>query len=335
MSACDLDAEGRVKSAAGVFASDGPGLRAKAEALYQATGGRYVEPLAPVAPQDAARALHELGVYAIELELQNEELRQRQAELDASRAHFVDFYDLAPVGYLTVSEAGLVVAANLTMATMLGLPRAMLPGTAMSQLIVAEDQGAYYLLRQQALSTGRDDACELRLRRADGTPLWVAFVAGVAHEPDGTVVLRCVLRDISERRLADEAHARLTRLYAARSECSDAILRCRSEAELFPAVCQAAARSGGFGLAWVGMVDAGSGQVRVVASSRDHDEYLSGLQVSVNAADPYGGGPTGTAIREGVPSWFDDFPGDPAAAPWRARATRAGWRAAAGSPGKS
>ncbi len=326
MSASDLDAEGRVKSAMDAFAGDAPGLRAKAEALYQARGRQVIAPL------DATHALHELGVYAIELELQNEELRQRQAEVDASRAHFVDLYDFAPIGYVTVSEAGLVVRANLTMATMLGRPRAGLLGKPMSQVIVATDRDAYYLLRARVLSTGRDDACELRLRRADGTPLWVAFVAGVAHEPDGTVVLRCVLRDISERRLADEAHARLTRLYAARSECSDAILRCRSEAELFPAVCQAAARSGGFGLAWVGMVDAGSGQVRVVASSRDHDEYLSGLQVSVNAADLYGGGPTGTAIREGVPSWFDDFPGDPAAAPWRARATRAGWRAAAGLP---
>ena len=332
MSDGERDAGDGVRLAAGAFASFAPGLRAKAEALYQSTGGKYVEPLAPLAHMDAARALHELGVYAIELELQNEELRQQQAELDASRALFVDFYDLAPVGYLTVSESGLIVAGNLTMAAMLGLPRSVLPGTAMSQIIMSADQDAYYLLRKRVLATGRDDACELRLRRADGTPLWVGFAAVLGHEPDGTVVLRCVLRDLAEVKGAAEAHARLTRLYAARSECSAATLRCRSEAELFPAVCDAAARYGGFALAWVGMVDEASGQVRVVASSLDEGGYLTGLHISVNPADPRSGGPTGTAIREGVPSWFNDFPGDPASAPWRERVTRAGWRAAEGLP---
>ena len=332
MNESDGDSGGGAQSAAGAFASDAPGLRAKAEALYQSTGGKYVEPLAPVAALEATRALHELGVYAIELELQNEELRQRQAELDASRAHFVDFYDLAPVGYLTVSESGLIVRANLTMAAMLGLPRAVLPGTAMSQIIMPADQDAYHLLRTRVLSTGRDDIRELRLRRADGTPLWVGFATVSGHEPDGTAVLRCVLRDVSELKRAEEAHRRLARLYAARSECADAILRCQSEAELFPAVCEAAARYGGFALVWVGMTDEATGQVRAVASSLDEGGYLSGLQISVKKDDPHSRGPTGTAIREGVPTWFDDLPGDAASAPWRERITRAGWSASASLP---
>lgn len=60
----------------------------------------------------------------IELELQNEELRQPQEALEVAQEHYIDLYDFAPVGYLSVSKAGLILKANLTAATLLGLPRA-------------------------------------------------------------------------------------------------------------------------------------------------------------------------------------------------------------------
>jgi len=67
-----------------------------------------------------AELIHELRVHQIELEMQNEELRRAQAELDASWARYFDLYDLAPAGYFTLSEEGLILEANLTAATLLG-----------------------------------------------------------------------------------------------------------------------------------------------------------------------------------------------------------------------
>jgi len=69
---------------------------------------------------DLEKTIHELGVYQIELEMQNEELRQAQVSLGASRAKYSDLYDFAPVGYLTFDKNGVVIEANLTGCRMLG-----------------------------------------------------------------------------------------------------------------------------------------------------------------------------------------------------------------------
>jgi PAS domain-containing protein len=72
---------------------------------------------------DALRMLHELQVHQIELELQNDELENTQNELKTSRDSYFDLYDLAPVGYLTLSVRGLILKANLATAAMFGMAR--------------------------------------------------------------------------------------------------------------------------------------------------------------------------------------------------------------------
>ena len=70
------------------------------------------DPLNILSPEQIKVMLHELHVHQIELETQNEELRRAQLELDASRARYFDLYDLAPVGYCTVSAQGLLLQTS-------------------------------------------------------------------------------------------------------------------------------------------------------------------------------------------------------------------------------
>ncbi len=102
-------------------------------------------------------------MHQIELEMQNEELRRPQAELDAARARYFDLYDLAPVGYCTLSEKGLILEANLTAATLLGVARGALVKQPISRFILKEDQDIYYLHRKQLFETGEPQTCELRI----------------------------------------------------------------------------------------------------------------------------------------------------------------------------
>ena len=115
--------------------------------------------------------LHELQVHKIELEMQNEELRRAQSELEASQARYFDLYDLAPVGYFTLSERGMVLSANLTAAGLLGVARGTLVGQHLSRFVFEADQACYFRHKKRLLETRTSQMSNLRLLTSDGTPL--------------------------------------------------------------------------------------------------------------------------------------------------------------------
>ena len=180
-------------------------LRRRAEAIAQVKAAQSPENREALLPEKARQTLHELRVHQIELAMQNEELRRAQVELEASRARYFDFYDLAPVGFFTVSEKGLILEANLTAATMLGVARDALVKQSISRFIFKKDQNRYYLYRKQLFETGAPQACDLRMRRRDGTQFWAHLTATAAQDAGGAPVSCVVLSDITERKQAEEA----------------------------------------------------------------------------------------------------------------------------------
>ncbi len=183
---------------------DAAGLRQRAEEIARKKTSDLPENLADLSPAETRRALHELRVHQIELEMQNEELRRAQAELDAERARYFDLYDLAPVGYCTLSEQGLVLKANLTAATLLGVARGMMVSQPFSQFILREDQDRYYRHRKKLFQTSEPQTDELRLRKADGTAFWARLEAVVAQDADGARACRVVLSDVSATKQLEE-----------------------------------------------------------------------------------------------------------------------------------
>src|SRR5216117_2850002 len=162
-------------------------------------------------PDDARRVFHELRVHQIELEMQNEELRRTQVELEAAWVRYFDLYDLAPVGYFTFSEQGLILQANLTAATLLGVARGDLVKLPVSRFILREDQDTFYRHRRKLFETGKPQACELRLVRKDGVEFWARLETTSVQDPDGAAVARAVVSDITERKRAEEERQQHTR----------------------------------------------------------------------------------------------------------------------------
>ncbi len=176
-------------------------LRQRAEALFNSSAAA-AEPVSSLA--EANLLLHELRVHQIELEMQSDELRRTQAELDASRAHYFELYDLAPVSYLTIGKPGLILEANLTAAALLGVTRGALVKQPFSRFVLKADQDLYFRHRQQLLATGEPQTCELRMVKADGTAVWAQLTGTAGHDADGKPLCCIVLSDISERQRAAE-----------------------------------------------------------------------------------------------------------------------------------
>ena len=184
---------------------DAAELRRRAEEITSEKAARSQVNPDTLSSDEIQRKIHELQVHQIELELQNEELRRTQEELDAARARYFDLFDLAPAGYVTIDAKGLIREANLTAATLLGESRSALVKHPISRFIFNEDQDIYYLIRKQLFETGKPRAHELRLAKRDGTVFWVYMETSVAHDADRTLVSRVVLTDITERKQIEEA----------------------------------------------------------------------------------------------------------------------------------
>ena len=158
-----------------------------------------------LSPEEIQKTFHELLVHQIELEMQNEELRRAQTKLDVAQAHHFDFYNLAPVGYCTISEKGLIMEANFPAASFLSLARDELINQPLTNFVHQQDQDLYYLFRKKILGFDTPQSCELRVVRKDGTVLWVLLHAIAAQDVDGAPVCRIVLSDITDRKRVEDS----------------------------------------------------------------------------------------------------------------------------------
>ncbi|MFH1983342.1 MAG: PAS domain-containing protein [Pseudomonadota bacterium] len=203
-------------------------LRRRAEEIIREKAAQSPEDLEALSPEKMREMLHELRVHQIELDMQNEELRRAQVDLEATRQRYFDLYDLAPVGYCTISEKGLILEANLTAATLLSVSRSALVKQPLTRFILSEDQDIYYRHRKQLFETGEPQACELRMVQQDGTFFWVHLAATAAQEADGESICRVVMSDITDRKRSEKERELLI------SELTDAMRQVKKLSGLLP-----------------------------------------------------------------------------------------------------
>ncbi len=155
-------------------------------------------------PRSAEEMLHELQVHHIELEMQNEELRRAQLALEVARDRYVDLYEFAPVGYLTLSHESQINTINLTGASMLGEERQKLFHRSFSRLIVPEHHSRWQIFFVGAMGTMDKQTCALTLQHKDGKRLDVRLDSLLITTEDGKTELRIALTDISEQKRLDK-----------------------------------------------------------------------------------------------------------------------------------
>ncbi len=147
--------------------------------------------------------LEDLSNKKIELEIQNDELLASQEQVDLTRARYFDLYELAPVGYCTVSEKGLILEANLKAASLLGLTKTALIKLPFSFFIARQNQDIYYQNTRELLKTGLPQVFELQMQKKDGSTFWARLETSEALDTNHTRMLRVVISEISQLKAAE------------------------------------------------------------------------------------------------------------------------------------
>ncbi len=174
---------------------------------------------------------------------------------------------------------------------------------------------------------------EFRIVARDGSEHWIAHTCTAMTDSGGRYLGRAACNiDVSRYKLAEETLLRLNRELIASRECARATLWATSEERLLRDICRIVCNSGGYLMAWIGLVERDESKaVRPVAWSGVEDGYLSSANITW-ADSERGRGPTGTAARTGETVVLDDYASDPTGQPWRARAYQRGYRSSIAIP---
>ena len=181
-------------------------LRKRAEEYIDKLGNAHCE---SIDPDEVKDLLHELEVYQIELEMQNETLRSAQLEIDASRRKYSDLYDYAPVGYFTFDQIGLILEANLTGASLLGIERQHLMGKPFLHYVAPASRSNFQAYLHNLLTSSGKELCELVLLRGWNEPFFAQLESVSNSDDRGEAVrIRSIVTDISDRKKLEEERNR-------------------------------------------------------------------------------------------------------------------------------
>jgi PAS domain S-box-containing protein len=173
-------------------------LRRRAEEKLGSRQGR-VENI----PENMQELIHELQVHQIELEMQNEALREAQQRRGEVLRLYTDLYDFAPVGYLDLDREGRIERANLTASAQLKVSRGPLVGRSLYDFIHTDGQDALFKQLRRVLRSRKRQSCEVRTH--DGTYL---LLESVFFPGDVKALCRTSLTDITARKQAERQLAR-------------------------------------------------------------------------------------------------------------------------------
>jgi two-component system, chemotaxis family, sensor kinase Cph1 len=161
-------------------------------------------PMEKMPVEDVRKLVEELQIHQVKLELQNEELRSMQRELEQSRKKYSDLYDFAPVGYLTIDEEGRIVEANLTAAKQLGTERSILIGKPFNLYAAENYREELHLHLRKVFKTQQPHTCVIKLDGKSRINCYVQLDSTYLLDSDGENLTRTTMTDISDRKKAEE-----------------------------------------------------------------------------------------------------------------------------------
>ena len=259
--------------------------------------------------------------------------RAERAVIEAERSRLSVLLQTLPDMVWLKDRQGVYLDCNARAARLFGIPPAAVIGRRDHDLLPAEIADTLRQQDQEAAEQGSPLRIEEHLRFPDGHVERHETTKTPVYAGDGSLLgVLGIAHDITEREANRERIARQNRSLQLMNGVAQALVRHADEAAMLAEVCMIAVDIGGYRLAWV--AEAGHDAERKIvplAESGFAEGYLEQLDITW-ADTPHGQGPTGRAIRTGVPTIARDITRDPAFAPWRDAALALGFQSSAALP---
>lgn len=265
------------------------------------------------------------GIFLATIDRPYTQLHEAQGKLQAT-------LDALPDLLFEIDGEGRYLDYHSPREDLLAAPSQALIGRTLQEVLPAAAAEVCMAAMAEAEEQGYSNGKQIVLELANGThwfELSVSRKSGDKRQRSHYIVLS---RDITARKQTEISLERISKMYAALSQCNQAMMRSVSEAELFPIICRNAVDFGGMRMAWISMLAEDGQTVLPIAAFGDGTEYLNEINVSIDAHSATGRGPTGISMREDRPYWCQDFKHDEATAAWRETGERFNWLSSASLP---
>jgi diguanylate cyclase (GGDEF)-like protein len=162
---------------------------------------------------DRDKLMQELHVHQIELELQNEELRQSQAKLEHAHQQYLDLYNEAPMGYASLDKNGIITRTNLKLASMLSIERHDLMGHALAEYMLTKDQAIFRSRFNAFANQPENKFIDIGFKKGLGvkheTMGFIGRIQGrrlktTKDTPNGSEILLVIITDVTELKKSEE-----------------------------------------------------------------------------------------------------------------------------------
>jgi diguanylate cyclase (GGDEF)-like protein/PAS domain S-box-containing protein len=264
--------------------------------------------------------------------LLRQKVKHRTAELLVSKNQLEATLNAVPDLLFELDEHGRCMSFHFPSTALLNFPTNMIVGLTVKDVWPTEATNAVMAAITEAKNKGHSHGKDFKLALADDIHWFELSVSHKLASIEATPSFIMILHDITEHKATQLKVERLSNIYAALSQCNQAIVRCKNEDDLYRIICNDAVTFGGMKMAWIGLLDQTSQSVKPVASYGTGIEYLDSLEVSMKINEPSSIGPVATAIREARPVWCQDFQNDQMTALWHESAISYGWKASASLP---
>jgi PAS domain S-box-containing protein len=156
-------------------------LREAAEKALKKKSSKTAEKLSET---DSLKLIHELEVYQVELEMQNDELIKARDEVRAANEKFTSLYDFAHTGYFTIDRKGKICMLNVSGAAMLGKERSKISNRNFRQFVTIDSLPRFNEFMLRVFETHAKEICHVRLITKGNQSIFVQIEGIVSADKD-------------------------------------------------------------------------------------------------------------------------------------------------------